>query len=82
MHFVFTQIKQELKVSGGWGIDSGPGQLDLWNRNFEKLGNIMVFSGPQDRERGTETIFSNIYTKQVHNVWVITMFNFNVLEYV
>jgi len=27
MHFVFTQIKQQLKVGGG--MDSGPGQLDL-----------------------------------------------------
>ena len=30
MHFVFTKIKQQLKVGGGGGgMDSGLGQLDL-----------------------------------------------------
>jgi hypothetical protein len=43
----------------------------------------MVISGPQDRERETETetVFSNIYTKQAHNVWVITMFNTFLISY-
>ena len=58
MHFVFTKIKQQLKVGGGdgfWSRPIGYVKQEVWEKRKQRY-----FQGhKKERESETELVFSN-----------------------